>query len=105
MCEREVGNDKDRYATAVIKEGTIVGHLPKRISRVCSLFLLRGGSIMCTVVGSRQYSSDLAQGGLEIPCTLLFMGKPKEINKLKILKVDELKTHKSKPLKEQSKLK
>ena len=42
MCAREPTNDKDRYAVAVMKDGTIVEHLPKRISRVCSLFLLRG---------------------------------------------------------------
>ena len=51
--------------------------------------------IMCTVVGSRQFLSDLAQGGLEILHTLLFMGKPKEIDKLKLLKVDELKAQRT----------
>ena len=91
ICEREPTNDKDRYAVAVLKDGSIVGHLPKRISRVCSLFLLRGWSILCTVVGGRRYSSDLVQGGLEIPCTLRFIGKPKEINKLKSLKIHKLK--------------
>ena len=91
-CEREPTNEKDRYAVAVLRSGTKVGHLPKKISRVCSLFLLRGGSITCTVVGGRRYSSDLVQGGLEIPCTLHFSGKPKEINKLKILKVHKLDT-------------
>ena len=82
ICEREPTN-----AVAVLKDGTTIGHLPKRISRDCSLFLLRGGSILCTVVGTRRYSSDLVQGGLEIPCNLLFKGKPKEIDKLKRLKI------------------
>ena len=91
MCEREPTNEKDRYAVAVVKEETVVGHLPKRISRVCSLFLLRGGTILCTVVGGRRYSADLAQGGLEVPCILRFIGKPKEINKLKSLKIHQLK--------------
>ena len=31
------------------------------------------GPILCTVKGPRQYSSDLPQGGLEIPCTLEFV--------------------------------
>ena len=48
-----------------------VCHLPKKIS-VCSLFLRRGGLIWCTVSGSRRYSSDLEQDGLEIPCTIIF---------------------------------
>ena len=32
----------------------------------------RGGEISCIVTGTRRYSSDLEQGGLEIPCTLIF---------------------------------
>ena len=47
------------------------------------MFTLRGGDIMATVTGRRRYSSDLAQGGLEIPCKLKFCGKAKEFLKLK----------------------
>ena len=50
---------------------------------VCSLFLRRGGSIHCKVTGSRRYSSDLPQGGLEIPCSLVFKANVKEITKLR----------------------
>ena len=42
---------------------------------------------MCTVVGIKRYSSDLVQGGLEIPCSLVFTGKAKEITKMKKLKI------------------
>ena len=42
---------------------------------------------MCTVVGIKRYSSDLVQGGLEIPCSLVFTGKAKEIAKMKKLKI------------------
>ena len=88
-CERQQQNDKDRYAVAVKKDRTIIGHLPRKISRVCLLFLRRGGSIRCIVIERRRYSSDLPQGGLEIPCRLLFMGEQNEIKKLKVL----LKNH------------
>ena len=38
--EREIGNIVDRYAVAVKKySGETVGHLPKRISRMCSMFI------------------------------------------------------------------
>ena len=74
-CEREPTNSQDRYAVAVNKTGVTVGHVPKRISRVCSLFLRRGGEIMCTVTGRHRYSSDLEQGGMEIPCLLLLILK------------------------------
>lgn len=30
-CEREPTNEQDRYAVAVLKSGTIVGHLPKGV--------------------------------------------------------------------------
>ena len=43
------------------------------------------GTIQCTVTGRRKYSADLAQGGLEVPCSLLFKATPEEIKKLKKL--------------------
>ena len=82
-CARELLNDSDRYAVAVTRDSVIIGHLPRKISRVCSLFLRRGGIITCTVTGARRYSADLTQGGLEVPCLLLFKAQPKEIQKLK----------------------
>ena len=85
ICERELHNVRDRYAVAVKKSGTIIGHLPRKLSRVCSLFLRRGGTIVCTVTGGRRYSADLPQGGLEVPCSLLFKATPKEVQKLKTL--------------------
>ena len=70
--EREFGNVVDRYAVTVMKDsGETVEHLRKKISRMCSIFIQEGGEILCIVIGNRRYSSDLVQGGLEIPCTLL----------------------------------
>ena len=71
-CIREVGNRHDPYAIAVKKDDIVVGHLPRKISCICSIFIRRGGEICCTVTNSRRYSADLAQGGMEIPCTLTF---------------------------------
>ena len=39
-CRREPSNLKDYYAIAVIGEEVIVGHLPRKISVACSLFVL-----------------------------------------------------------------
>ena len=77
QSEREPGNIHDIFAVAVLKSGVKVGHLPRKISAVCSLFLRNGGVITCTVSGARRYSVDLEQGGLEIPCTLRFEGNEK----------------------------
>ena len=55
---------------AVLRHGSVVGHIPRRISAACSLFIERNGRIHCRITGPRQYSADLPQGGLEIPCVL-----------------------------------
>ncbi len=82
LCERYTRNNRDSYAVSVKKGQEVVGHLPRKISPVCSLFLRRGGSITCRPAGRRRYSSDLPQGGLEIPCLVLLEGDAKEIKKL-----------------------
>jgi len=55
----------------------------KKKFAICSLFMWHGGAIQCKVTGSRQYSCDISQGGLEIPCQLIFTGDPKCIQKVK----------------------
>jgi len=88
LCtDRELHNVVDRYAVAVTKadSGETVGHVPLEISRLCSMFIEQGGDITCVVTGSRRYSSDLVQGGLEIPCTLIFRGKEKLVRSIKKL--------------------
>jgi len=88
VCEREIGNAHDTHAVAIKGNITevnsagvvstttrIVGHIPRRISAVCSISIRRGGTIFCVVTGARRYSADLPQGGLEIPCLLKFIAK------------------------------
>ena len=58
-CSREPTNASVRYAVAVIKEGTIIGHLPLKIFKVCSVFLTSDGVISCKMTGSRRFSDDL----------------------------------------------
>jgi len=65
------------------KRGNVVSHVPRKISAICSLFMRHGGAIQCKVTGSRQYSRDISQGGLEIPCQLIFTGDPKYQQKVK----------------------
>ena len=85
-CERESHNVEDCYAVVVKKIEGIIEHLPQNLSRVCSLFIRRGG-IECTITRARRYS-----GGLEIPCLLLFKASPKEVKKLKKLWKKQLAT-------------
>ena len=90
-CMRETSNGHDPFAVAVLKDDTIVGHVPRSLSAICSLFLRKGGSITCLINGSRRYSSDLPQGGLEVPCVLTFCGEDVLIQKVKkLISTDKL---------------
>ena len=64
------------------RAGTMVGHLPKKTSSTCSLFIRKGGTIDCEVTDpNRKYSRDLPQGGLEIPCVLTLRGTKDLVDK------------------------
>ena len=88
-CEREGRNPEYPYAVALRKDGIIVGHVPRTISCVCTLFLRRGGAIQCTVTGPRKYSDDLLHGGLELPCTYRFTGPDNVTKKAHQLLLDD----------------
>ena len=61
------------YAVAIKKGGKVIGHVPRKMSAACALFLQLGGALHCEVTdGHRRYSSNLPQGGLEIPCKFVF---------------------------------
>ena len=78
---RESTNSKDPYAVAVMCRSAAacsrplvlwharLGHIPRKISAAC---VKRKGIIRCTVTASWRFSTDLPQGGLEVPCTLTF---------------------------------
>ena len=54
VCKRDKRNARDQYAVSILKDETVVGHLPMKISKVCSLFLKRRGTIQCKVTGARR---------------------------------------------------
>lgn len=72
-ARHENDNAHDRYAIAAMKQlpGTIrpsvVGHLPREISRYTYYIILHGGRVTCQVIDDRHRRSPLIQGGLEIP--------------------------------------
>ena len=73
--KHERGNAHDRYAMAVIpddmKRKRMVGHLPREISKICYLFVLRGGAIVGRVTGAHR-KTRAECGGMEILCELTF---------------------------------
>ena len=70
---------------AVHRRNTGVGHVPRKKSVACSLFLQRARRIHCTVIEVRRFSADLPQGGLEAPCMYEFLGEPKDVAKIQKL--------------------
>ena len=66
-------NLHDRYVIAAYKHllgrlaDSIIGHLPREISRPTGFFLLRGVVAVAEVINTTHRRSPLVQGGLEIP--------------------------------------
>lgn len=87
LCKMEFGNIHDPYAVSVVRDdgAEVVGHVPRKISSLCYFFIKRKGTIFCQVTGKRRRSVDLPQGGLEVPCTLTFIGDKVEMEKVKRL--------------------
>ena len=80
---------EDPYAVALRKDSVTVGHVPRTISCICTLFLRRGGIIVSTITGPRKHSDDLPQGGLELPCTYRFIGSDNVTKKAHQLLLNE----------------
>ena len=47
MCRRQRENSHKVYAVSVMKNSVIVGHQHRKILPVASLFLMKGGTILC----------------------------------------------------------
>ena len=76
----EEGNLVDRHAITVLKDGEIVGHMPRTIARSFWFFLKRGGSIKALVPGKIKKGR-----GLEVPCDYIYSGPRRTIKKLEKL--------------------
>ena len=81
FCQLEENNAMDKYAIKVIKNDTIVGHVPAEISKLVHFFLKRGGEVIATVTGSYQNNGK----GLEVPVDYQFKGIHKDTVKLERL--------------------
>ena len=52
-CKRKDGNRVNPFTVAVVRGGIVIGHVPGKISSICSLYLCQDDSIVCRVTGSR----------------------------------------------------
>ena len=71
-----------------LKDGTVVGTFRRRFPPFALCTYVKADRLYVT--GSRCYSEDLIQGGLEIPCVLIFEGGATLTTKAKKLVVSAL---------------
>ena len=73
LLKREPENTEDMFAVAVIKSGTVVGHVPKTLAPVISQFLKRDcNKRVVNITGTR---INRGSGfGLEAPCIFWLYG-------------------------------
>ena len=78
--QREPDNPEDRFAVAIMRRGSVVGHLPFNLAPVVSAFLRRDvNKGLAEVTGAKVNRG--AGYGLEIPC-YHFYGSKSFVNKL-----------------------
>ena len=65
--QQDNDNEHDDYAVGFLKDGVVVGHMPKEFSRIAWHFIAHGGVISCEVTGHRKF-----ENGLEVPCNYSF---------------------------------
>ena len=76
--EQEHGNIYDQHAITVMKDGLVVGRVPRELSKLFWTFLASGGRITSEVKGRRKKGR-----GLEVPCTYKIHGSKELVDKLK----------------------
>ena len=88
LVKPEPTNPNGKKAVAVLKDATIVGHVPKNLAPRLFLFLRRDvNKAFAEVTGERVNRG--AGYGLEVPCTYRLYGPQVYIDRMKQL-VDEL---------------
>ena len=75
--QTEDSNHHDQHAVAVVKDGVVIGHMPRLVAEVSWFFLKRGGSITCRITGSKKFGV-----GLEVPCIYVYSSSAKTVKKL-----------------------
>ena len=57
--EREEGNNHDKFAVSLLKNATVIGHVPEEFSRVFWHFLSHKGIITCELTGQKKCGNGL----------------------------------------------
>jgi len=70
--EQEAHDTADRFAVAIVKDETVVGHVPREVLHLVWYFIEHDGTVTCEVTGRRRHGI-----GLEVPYTYTFSTKKK----------------------------
>ena len=84
LVKREIVNEYDPFAVAIWKNGVVVGHVPKLLSRVIAFFLNYYGNVAFCEVTERRVNRG-AGLGIEVPCVYKFYGCQVHVKKLQEL--------------------
>ena len=76
----EHNNPHHKRAVAVYKDGVIVGHVPRELSKTFWFFIKHDGKVECEVTGRRKCGK-----GLEVPCIYKLKGSRSMIEKARQL--------------------
>ena len=71
---------EEKYVMALKVNDTIVGHVPKFLSKITYLFLKLGGNLVVKITEKRRYLRDVDQRGIEIPGTYVFTSTDAEMH-------------------------
>ena len=85
--EREPNNTEDKFAVAIKRTGSVVGHVPFNLAPLVSAYLRRDASKGLVEVTGMKINRG-AGYGLEIPCTYHFYGAKSLTDKLNKLVED-----------------
>jgi len=81
VCSHEEDNAFDQFAIKTCKlNGSIVGHLPRELSRTLNFLMIRDARIFADLKSTNHRRSPLVQGGLEIPCKITIQMSPTRKN-------------------------
>lgn len=75
----EEDNTFDEFAVAVPKDGTIVGHIPRKLLRTCWYFLKKQHSAMSCIVTEHSKLSEITRKALVVLCVYIFQDKTKHL--------------------------
>ena len=79
-CIHEDGNKYNEFAVAVLKEGLVVGHVPRQISKQFCNLLKSGGFIKVKIIGT---PANTKRVGIRVPCMYTACGQNSFIQDIK----------------------